>query len=241
MRNHHNWLALMIGNSRLHWALFEGELLLQTFDCEQLTNPTELPFYQSNLPLYIASVVPQKTARWQNYLKSKIITLEDIPLTGIYQTMGIDRALAVYGAGENWGFPCLVIDGGTALTFTGVCGKKNLVGGAILPGLKLQLQSLFLQTAALPHISLSEKLPPRWALDTPGAIESGIIYTILAGIRDFLEHWFSDFPTSKVVFTGGDGELLLSYLKLQDPAIATEIIFDANLIFLGMRSLVIRH
>lgn len=227
-----NWLGLMIGNSRFHWALFDGEVLKNTFDCEHHFTPKELPL---DLPLFLASVVPEKVTQGPN---TTIISLTDIPLRGIYPTMGIDRALAVYGAGETWGFPCLVIDGGTALTFTGVSETKMLVGGAILPGLGLQLKSLSRQTAALPEVQLNNNLPPRWALATPAAIESGVIYTIIAGIRDFLEHWSAQFPASKVVLTGGDGELLFSYLQQQYPEIAQKIVVDAHIIFWGMRSLV---
>ncbi|MGK7872248.1 MAG: pantothenate kinase [Xenococcaceae cyanobacterium] len=246
----HTWLGLMIGNSRLHWAWFRGENLEEAWDREHLSEPVvdgELPREVlpcrlieqsgSQLPLYLASVVPKQTALWQAYPNARVITLEDIPLGGIYPTMGIDRALALWGAGETWGFPCLAIDAGTALTFTGANGDRQLVGGAILPGLRLQLQSLAVKTAALPEVRLPEKLPKRWALLTPGAIESGVIYTVLAGIRDFIRDWWKQFPDSQVALTGGDSALLLSYLQIQFPEIAGRIIVEENLIFLGMRSL----
>ena len=52
--------------------------------------------------------------------------------------------------GETGGFPMLVIDAGTALTFTGADANQCLVGGAILPGLRLQLASLGQKTGQLP-------------------------------------------------------------------------------------------
>jgi type III pantothenate kinase len=70
------------------------------------------------LPLYLASVVPSQTALWQTYPDVHIITLDQVPLQGVYPTLGIDRALALWGAGETWGWPMLVIDAGTALTLT---------------------------------------------------------------------------------------------------------------------------
>ena len=237
-----------MGNSRLHWAWFQGEILEETWNSEHLSTalvkgklpeeilPPHLIAQSPNqLPLYFASVVPKQTAFWQNYPNAKLIALEHLPLGGIYPTMGIDRALAVWGAGETYGFPCLVIDGGTALTFTGADSDRLLVGGAILPGLRLQLQSLAVKTAALPEVKLPEQLPQRWALDTPGAIESGVIYTVLAGIRDFIRDWREQFPDSQVVLTGGDSALLLSYLQVQHPAIAQRVVVDSNLIFWGIR------
>lgn len=237
------WLALMIGNSRLHWAWFIGETLQEAWDTKYLPAPTppspHLPISPSPpLPLYLASVVPSQTALWQTYPDVRVITLDQIPLQGIYPTLGIDRALALWGAGETWGWPMLAIDAGTALTLTGADANRCLVGGAILPGLGLQLQSLAQRTAELPLVDTRDvaSLPPRWALNTPEAIQSGVIYTILAGIRDFIEAWRRQFPGSYITLTGGDRTLLLTYLQFQFPELAVKVIADRHLIFWGMRS-----
>jgi type III pantothenate kinase len=152
--------------------------------------------------------------------------------------LGIDRALALWGAGEIYGFPVLVIDGGTALTFTGADASGRLVGGAILSGLRSQLRSLATNTAALPEVELPTQMPPRWALNTPEAIKSGTIYTLIAGIQDFVTAWREEFPDSKVVITGGDRSYLLHYLQIYSPEISAAVIADPHLIFWGMRSLV---
>lgn len=261
-----SWLALMIGNSRLHWAWFMGEKLCHTWDTQylpasvvpQLANcrrlddlPAEIlpsvemprrgvsksPLLDRRLPLYLASVVPSQTELWQAYPDIHIITLDRIPLQGVYSRLGIDRALALWGAGETWGYPILVIDAGTALTFTGADANRSLIGGAILPGISLQLQSLAQRTAALPLVETQNalSLPQRWALNTPGSIQSGVIYTIIAGIRDFIQSWWQEFPESNVVLTGGDSNLLLNYLR-SHPDIASKVIADPQLIFWGMRS-----
>ncbi len=231
-------ICLVIGNSRLHFAGFQGEELQWTWDREHLI-AGELPeeIVPPQVPVYIASVVPAQAELWSNYPDGRFIGLGDIPLKGVYPTLGVDRALALWGAGVTWGFPCLVIDGGTALTFTGANGDRLLVGGAILPGLRLQLKSLGGGTAALPLIGLSKELPNRWGLDTPGAIQSGVIYTVLAGIKDFLAHWWKEFPGSLVVLTGGDGGLLLSYLRVRYPELGEKVIGSENLVFWGMRGI----
>ena len=79
-------------------------------------------------PIVIASVVPSQTELWQRWLDRqahpyRILQLADIPLAGLYATLGIDRALAGLGVGQRLGFPCLTIDGGTALTFTGFANE----------------------------------------------------------------------------------------------------------------------
>ncbi len=266
---HLSWLALMIGNSRLHWAWFMEKKLCCAWDTdylpatvvEQMKQPwgsgewnrqflppsligleviqeigNSFQYRDRPLPLYLASVVPSETALWQTYPDVHVITLDQVQLQGVYPTLGIDRALALWGAGETWGWPVLVIDAGTALTLTGADPNRCLVGGAILPGVSLQLESLSQKTANLPLIDANDVIPSRWAMNTPEAIQSGVIYTIIAGIRDFVEDWWQKFPDSSITLTGGDRTLLLTYLKAQFPDIAARVILDPHLIFWGMRS-----
>jgi type III pantothenate kinase len=227
------WLGLMIGNCHLHWAYFEQDILIKTWQ----NHHHSINNFDPNIPLNLASVVPKQTELFLDHPNLYLMNLTDIPLKNLYPTLGIDRALAVLGSGENYGFPSLVIDGGTALTLTGVNQNQELSGGAILPGLGLQFQSLSLKTAALPRLNLPKTLPNLWAMNTEDAIASGIIYTLLTGIVGFIEDWLKKFPNSKIIFTGGDGERLLSYLNEIYPDIANDCKFDPNLIFWGMRSL----
>ncbi|MEG4441025.1 pantothenate kinase [Microcoleus sp. AT9_B5] len=186
------------------------------------------------LPLIVASVVTQQTAIWQSYPDVRIITLDQLPIGGLYPTLGIDRALAVLGAGNQLGWPVLLIDAGTALTFTGADVNRYLVGGAILPGLGLQLSSLSKKTAGLPLVSLPENLPHRWATYTAGAVQSGVVYATVAGVRDFIEDWRCLFPDSKIAVTGGDRTMLLKYLTAAFPDTAAGLIDAPEAIFWGI-------
>lgn len=249
-----NWLSLVIGNSQLHWAWFEAETLKTTWDTAHLVEkidylkflnqyfPHQYDKPETRLPtIYLASVVPLQTDFWQNYPHICQITLQDIPINNTYATLGIDRALAIYGAGETYDYPSLVIDAGTALTFTGVDINKTLIGGAILPGLTTQFRALHQQTAALPQIILPSDLPPHWALNTENAIASGIIYTLIAGIHSYINNWLALYPNSSILLTGGDSQLIWQYLQTLHPQIAQIILVDRNLTFWGMRSLYINN
>ncbi len=237
-------IALSIGNSRYHWGLYEGQTLIKDwrspyYDDIDLSGGIngrlvglDEEINWENIPLYVSSVVPSQSRIWSKYPRFKEIKLEDIPLGNLYSTLGIDRAIALYSAGEKYGYPVLVIDGGTALTFTGVDRQKQLIGGAILPGIKLQINSLFQGTAALPNIEVSYGLIDRWQTNTEGAIASGIMYTIVAGIKDFIEDWLRNYPLSKIVITGGDRSLIINYLEYTYPSIS--IIGDEHLILDGI-------
>ncbi|WP_204368749.1 type III pantothenate kinase [Neosynechococcus sphagnicola] len=75
----------------------------------------------------------------------------------------------------------------------------------MLPGLQLQFRVLSQGTALLPALTALdlEFLPDRWALNTPGAIASGVIYTLLSSIHDFAADWKQRFPQSEIALTGG--------------------------------------
>ncbi len=242
MKKANKFLTLMIGNSRLHWGYFKANKLTKTWQTNHINNIEELEkftvinrlIFQYKIPLYVASVVPSQTKILKKIPQCIVLKKDNIPLKNIYPTLGIDRILALFGGGQIYGFPCLVIDGGTALTFTGGNQNQELVGGAILPGINLQLKSLALNTANLQEITINNKSISRWATNTNDAIKSGIILTLIAGIKNFIDDWLKLFPNSKIIFTGGDGLLLKEYLRLYFDTLETKIITDENLIFLAM-------
>lgn len=255
-----DWLALAIGNSRLHWAWFHADRLCRAWDTPHLSETAiaqlgnshfnfkqilnhsdlpkdlQLPLWERSPELWLTSVVPAQTALWQSVANGHLVTAKDIPLQGTYSTLGSDRALVLWGAMFRWGAPALVIDGGTALTFTAADEQGRLTGGAILPGLRLQLRSLAQHTAMLPDLTahLSPELPERWATQTPEAIASGVVYTLLAGIQDFIQRWQKDFPTGAIALTGGDGALLFRYLQQINPTLTHHLTFDPHLLFWGI-------
>lgn len=252
------WVALSIGNTHWRWGYFEGPTLIHHWK----TQPPSLPAasrplnwlqyceispafawhqsynHDSFPPLCLASVVHQAPPLWLNYPQVQSLQLSNIPLEGLYPTLGIDRALAILGAGQKYGWPILVIDAGTALTVSGANANK-FVGGAIAPGLGLQLRMLNQATAALPTVAIPASLPPRWANNTPDSILSGVIYSTLDSILRFHQHWTQEFSNSHTVLTGGDGQALFGLLqeKFQREPIgsgADNIHFDEHLIFRGM-------
>ncbi|MGV0024647.1 pantothenate kinase [Phormidesmis priestleyi] len=249
-----HWLALIIGNSRLHWGWFIEDNLQKTWDTSYLPESIVeklihtsfdfadcqlAPFILPKAPeLWIASVVPKQTALWQTYSHARTIAPHQISLQNAYSTLGLDRTLAIWGAADLYKSPVLVIDSGTALTFTGADKQRKFIGGAILPGLQLQFRALHQATAALPLIETEtlKDLPSRWATGTIAAIQSGIIHSIVSTIRDFIEDWQQQFPNSALVLTGGDSALLHHYLEQRFPEMSSRITVEPNLLFLGVRS-----
>ena len=269
------WLALVIGNTRLHWGLFEHNELacawhtphleselaihLQTsgFAAEVWQRVPGLTYSKRASPqqtpkskphsVWVASVVPEQTAIWANrrgiedktaLIPSFVVERSHLPIKAIYPTFGIDRAINLLGAGHTLGWPILVIDAGTALTVT-IGEAQTMKGGAILPGVRMQARSLGQKSAALETGELwtegrSKQLPDRWAMDTEGAIASGLVYGTITTIQDYLTDWWGQFPDGKAVITGGDGPWLHTLLQQKTPEIASRVIVDSHLMFWGM-------
>jgi type III pantothenate kinase len=58
---------------------------------------------------------------------------------GLYPGMGVDRVASLKAASALFGYPALVLDGGTAMTYGR--GVMNIIGGGILP-VSVKLASL---------------------------------------------------------------------------------------------------
>ncbi|MEL6940454.1 MAG: pantothenate kinase [Cyanobacteria bacterium J06598_1] len=266
-----SWLALVIGNTRLHWgywyqgrfvgawhtphltAAIAAYLHAAHFRSEAWQSVAEwsgqfTPAQVASLPtvdiavsdLWVASAVPEQSVLWmQPECSAQVVVRSQIPLTGIYPTLGIDRAINLLGAGQLAGWPVLVIDAGTAITLTAGVAQA-VFGGAILPGLRLQREALSQRTAVLgtlmPQIRTQSEgvLPERWAVDTEGAIASGLIYGILSTLTDYIHSWWQQYPEGKAIFTGGDAPYLYQCLQQRTPEVASRVLVNIHLMFDGM-------
>ena len=226
-------LTIAVGNTRIKAVIFDGDRKILE---EYAFTHDQLPILEAQLAdrdferIAISTVVPALITSWHYLPQTQIITTADVPLQGLYSTMGCDRALAAYGAGETYGYPVLVIDAGTAITITAIDAHKNLFGGAIIAGLRSQFACLHQNIAALPALPIPETLPERWATDTNSAIQAGIVHILIAGLQAYIDDLRSQFPDSQVIITGGDGDCLAKWgLKVD--------MIDKHLIFLGVMAL----
>lgn len=126
------------------------------------------------------------------------------------ETTGIDRLCNALALREHCGAPGIAIDAGTALTISVVSEAGEFIGGAIMPGLRLSLESLNSGTSRLPLVQASA-LPAVIGSDTAGAIASGVVH----GLRGAVKHLIALNRVAlggrefSVIGTGGDASLLL--------------------------------
>lgn len=134
--------------------------------------------------IVLSSVVPGLTAKIKNVI-STIFNKEPftvgppiypkIPLEILnpYE-IGTDLVANAAAAFARFHQTCVVVDFGTALTFTTVSGQGKILGVSIAPGLKTAIRSLSQNTAKLFDVPL-EIPPSALGTTTITAIQSGII------------------------------------------------------------------
>jgi type III pantothenate kinase len=114
--------------------------------------------------------------------------------------LGADRFAAALGARTLVPATALVVATcGTATTVDGVSAEGEFVGGMILPGLGLMLESLARGTAQLPETSAQAALPPGFADNTLDAIRSGCV----AAQAGAIERAVKALPAELCIVSGG--------------------------------------
>lgn len=142
-------------------------------------------------------------------------------------TLGSDIVVGCVAAAAKYPKPLIVIDMGTATTIVVVDKNGIYRGGAIVPGVKVAIESLTKNTAQLPAISLDA---PKKAIGTNTAdcMRSGIVFgnaAIIDGIIDRMLNEIDGTPT--IVATGGLSPKII-------PNCCHKIVIDNDLLIKGL-------
>jgi len=166
----------------------------------------------------VPGVMPQVQKGIENWLGRKVIVLgkefyHQLPIQLIAQDeIGTDLiANAVYGF-VTYQADVLVVDFGTALTFTLVNQKGQIEGVSIAPGLKTAVKSLFSQTAQLPEVPLEMPSKPL-GTDTVTAIQSGILWGYVGMVKEMITQVKAEKGNELVVIATGGLSSILTPLK----------------------------
>jgi type III pantothenate kinase len=126
------------------------------------------------------------------------------------RSIGADRLANAAAVAQLYGYPAIVVDFGTAVTFDVVSARGDYVGGVIAPGLEAMTNFLYDRTALLPKLSLRE--PVRViGKTTRDAMMSGAVFGYRGLVREILLRVsLENFPRSKprIVATGGYAQLI---------------------------------
>ena len=130
-------------------------------------------------------------------------------------TVGADLIVAAVAAVRDYPAPLIIIDMGTATTMTVVDRNGNYIGGAIIPGLQVALDSLVNRAAQLTKIGL--EVPPHViGKNTLNCMQSGSLYgtaAMIDGMIDRMEEELGESAT--VIATGGLARFVTPLCKRQ--------------------------
>ena len=127
--------------------------------------------------------------------------------------LGSDRIVNAVAVVDEYPVPAAIIDMGTATTICVVDGKKNYIGGAIIPGMRIAADTLTARTAQLPKISL-EAPAKLIGKNTVDCMKSGVFYgnvALIDGMLDKIEEEMGQKLT--IIATGGLAKALIPYCK----------------------------
>ena len=122
--------------------------------------------------------------------------------------IGSDLVANAVAANAIYKKDCIVVDFGTALTFTTVSKKGEILGVAIAPGLKTAIAALFSKTAQLPEVPLNLPETPV-GKNTIHAIQSGILVGYVGLVKHMLAEIRKEVGKKYIaVATGGLSSIL---------------------------------
>jgi type III pantothenate kinase len=127
---------------------------------------------------------------------------------------GVDRVLNIAAAYEQMGKACVVVDAGSAITIDCCDDTGAFLGGAILPGVEMQLDVLHERTAKLPRVKFEQ---PKGAIgeSTEQAILHGVYHGIRGTVKELVEQYAMQLGTwPDIIATGGDAAGLFSGWEL---------------------------
>ncbi len=231
-------LAIAIENTNTIIGCFEKEKLLFEESISTNNARTELEYIMSFRCMFemygcnisdiegaiVSSVVPPVT----NVLKAavkRLIGKEAIIIgpgvksglniaTDNPAQLGSDMVANAVSGIMQYEVPMIIVNMGTATTFSAIDEKKHYVGGMIFPGLKMSSESLTKGTAQLPGISL-EKPKKVIGSNTIDSMKSGLIYGIASAIDGCISRIEKELgkPVKTVVITGENAKQILPYCE----------------------------
>jgi len=157
--------------------------------------------------------VEQATGRRTLWI-GKDIELPIKVLTEQPEQTGVDRVLNVAAAYEQMGDACVVVDAGTAITVDVCNDAGEFLGGAIAPGVALQLDALHDKTAGLPRTQFEV---PKGSIGetTRDAILQGVYHGIRGLVKELAEAYATELGQwPEIIATGGDAAALFGGWEL---------------------------
>ncbi len=258
-------LSLDVGNTQIYGGVFDGpsgnEKMLISFrrNSKQGSSSDEVGVFLRMVirengidptkirQIVLCSVVPEVIyslkGACQKYFSITPFILQAGVKTGLrikYRNpleVGADRianAIAATYLFENKNL--ILVDLGTATTFCAVTKERDYLGGSIIAGLKISMESLEAKTARLPSVEIISKNEVL-GLSTVESLQSGLFYGHLGAMREIITRFTAECFNGEEAFVIGTGGFSNMFEKEKIfHVIIPDLVLKGNLIALQMNS-----
>ncbi len=246
-------LVIDVGNTNMTLGVYDKEELKATFRMMTETPRTSDEFGVTLLSLLgtkgitpekiegsiIGSVVPDVMHSLvrgiERYLGTTPLIVGPGVKTGINlvtenpRNVGADLIVDAVAAYEKYGGPVMVLDFGTATTYSLISEKGDFFACAIAPGIRISFEALWSKAAKLPEVEI-RKPKSLLATETISNMQAGLVYGQIGQteyiVRKMKEE--SGLEDIMVVATGGLGRLIADETDAID-------VYDSSLTLDGLR------
>lgn len=143
-------------------------------------------------------------------------------------SLGADLVAAAVAAVAKYPAPSVVIDFGTATTFSVLNKEGCMIGGAIAAGVNLTLGALALNADQLHSVSIEAPASPIGS-NTEDCIRSGLLYGTASMVDGMVQNFEQQLGQKvNVIATGGLANLIVPLCK-------SNILVDDNLLLEGLK------
>lgn len=242
-------LAIDIGNTDIVIGVSKGETWILQWRIRSLPHE-KLMYYENRLRHYfleaglrfgefqqvvLSSVVPALTSTFRQLLtqlfqkEPLVVTTESYPSLKVHtdkpHELGSDLFANAVAAYTKYQQACIVVDFGTALTFTTVSAQGELVGVAIAPGLRTAMKALSAHTAQLPEIPM--QLPvSALGKNTVQAMQAGILLGYVGLVESLLTRIRTELGSNCIAIATGGLSSVLPPLHIQFIEVNTNLTLD---------------
>lgn len=228
-------LCLDIGNSQIYGGVFDAGKLLFQFrrSSKSATSSDEIGVFLRSVlrendinpdeieKIAICTVVPEVLHSLKNACRKYFNNMSPFILQAGVKTglnikyrnsleLGADRIANAIAAthlypNEN----IIIVDMGTATTFCAINKKREFLGGVIIPGLRISMTALELNTSKLPTVEIVEA-PSVLGRSTIEGIQAGLFFGTIGAAKEIVSRLqaeaFQNEP-AKIIGTGGFASL----------------------------------
>jgi type III pantothenate kinase len=212
------------------------EAFARAFDAHRDAAPKRRP-----AAVVIASVVPEALGRAKRLVSDEmdreaLVVGDSIPLPMDVEVLepeliGVDRVCGAFAAWATIQQACTIVSFGTCVTIDVVSDEGSLLGGAILPGMRMQLQAMHEHTAVLPEVEPGVPLLP-YGRTTTEAMQTGAVRGLAGAVRGIVEGYATHLNRwPQVIATGGDASFFQAHCDFIDTFVSHLVLRGVGLAY----------